>query len=121
MAVGYALKMWGLSLVVTGDLSFFYDANALWNTRLPANLRILLLNNHGGAIFHRLPGLEASPALPEYIAAGGQPYTAQGIADTFRLGYAAASHDSLTDRQLSDWLAPADRAQLLEVSLPIHS
>ena len=121
VAVGYALKMWGLSLVVTGDLSFFYDANALWNTRLPANLRILLLNNHGGAIFHRLPGLEASPALPEYIAAGGQPYTAQGIAATFRLGYAAASHDSLTDRQLSDWLAPADRAQLLEVSLPIHS
>ena len=121
VAVGYALKMWGLSLVVTGDLSFFYDANALWNTRLPSNLRILLLNNHGGGIFHQLPGLEASPALSEYIAAEGQDFTAQGIAAAFHLGYTQATSDSLSAAQLEAWLAPSERAQILEVTLPLPS
>ena len=56
-------------LCVTGDLSFFYDQNALWNSNLHGNLRILLLNNGGGGIFAQLPGLEASPARDKLIAA----------------------------------------------------
>lgn len=42
---------------VIGDLSFFYDRNALWNSRLRGNLRILLLNNGGGAIFEKFSRL----------------------------------------------------------------
>lgn len=117
-AVGYALKMWGPSIVVLGDLSFFYDANALWNTHLPPNLRILLLNNHGGGIFHQLPGLEASPAMGEFISAGGQPYTAEGLARTFGLGYhCVASVEDLVPA-MRQWLQTEGRAQLLEVALP---
>ena len=43
-----------------GDLSFFYDMNALWNQNYGANIRILLLNNEGGEIFHTLPGMDKS-------------------------------------------------------------
>lgn len=43
------------NFVVIGDLAFFYDQNALWNTELPKNLHILLLNNGGGKIFETLP------------------------------------------------------------------
>ena len=118
-AVGYALKMWGLSIVVIGDLSFFYDVNALWNTRLPSNLRILLLNDGHGAIFDRLPGLSASPAAAEFVSAGGQGYRAYGIAETFHLDYHSA--ESLDDlrKALPDWLSAHDdgNAQLLEVVL----
>ncbi|MBR1686959.1 MAG: 2-succinyl-5-enolpyruvyl-6-hydroxy-3-cyclohexene-1-carboxylic-acid synthase [Prevotella sp.] len=39
---------------VIGDLSFFYDQNALWNQHLRGNLRILLLNNGRGGIFNQL-------------------------------------------------------------------
>ena len=116
--MGYALKMWGPSIVVLGDLSFFYDAKALWNTHLPPNLRILLLNNHGGGIFHQLPGLEASPAMSEFISAGGQPYTAEGLARTFGLGYhCVASAEDLVPA-MRQWLQTEGRAQLLEVALP---
>lgn len=38
---------------IIGDLSFFYDRNALWNRYLRGNLRILLLNNGGGGIFEK--------------------------------------------------------------------
>lgn len=117
-AVGYALKMWGLCIVVLGDLSFFYDANALWNTALPANLRILLLNNGHGGIFDKLPGLEASPARDRYIAAGGQDFSAQGIAETFHLGYASVHTSDRLPQALAQWLAPSGRAQLLEVFIP---
>ena len=54
---------------VIGDLSFFYDQNALWNQNLRGNLRILLLNNGRGGIFNRLHGLEKSPARDKFVAA----------------------------------------------------
>lgn len=63
---------------VTGDLSFFYDQNALWNTNLRGNLRILLLNNGKGGIFHLLRGLEQSGARDSYVAASHHA-TAEGI------------------------------------------
>ncbi len=118
-AVGYALKMWGLSIVVIGDLSFFYDVNALWNTRLPSNLRILLLNDGHGAIFDRLPGLSASPAARDFISAGEAHYIACGIAETFHLDYHYAPSLADLHEMLPDWLSAHEEgnAQLLEVSL----
>ena len=44
------------TVFITGDLSFFYDANALWNAYLKPSTRIIVINNHGGGIFRILPG-----------------------------------------------------------------
>ncbi len=63
---------------VIGDLSFFYDQNALWNQNLRGNFRILLLNNGKGGIFNMLPGLESSPARDQYVAAAHKT-SAEGI------------------------------------------
>lgn len=41
-----------LSYLVIGDLSFFYDMNSLRIRHLGKNVRILLLNNHGGEEFY---------------------------------------------------------------------
>lgn len=114
-AVGYALRMWGLSIAVIGDLSFFYDGNALWNTALPSNLRILLFNNGHGSIFDHLTGLEQSPARDTYIAAGHQHYNAEGLAHTFHLGYTAIHAEDEAEGSIAQWLADHDEAQILEV------
>lgn len=116
-AVGYAIGMWGLSISIIGDLSFFYDGNALWNMQLPNNLRILLLNNHHGAIFDHLPGLAQSPARDAFIAAGHQSFTAKGIAEAYHLNYFKATDADSLSSALSDWLKPSSSAQLLEVEL----
>lgn len=42
-----------LCFCVLGDLSFFYNLNALGNRDLPENLRILLINNGAGGEFKR--------------------------------------------------------------------
>ncbi|MCD8194520.1 MAG: 2-succinyl-5-enolpyruvyl-6-hydroxy-3-cyclohexene-1-carboxylic-acid synthase [Tannerellaceae bacterium] len=68
-AAGYAAAAGQPVYLFTGDLSFFYDINGLWNRYTRANLRILLNNNAGGEIFYALPGLNRSEALEAYIAA----------------------------------------------------
>lgn len=40
------------SYLIIGDLSFFYDMNALRINHIGNNVRILLLNNHGGEEFY---------------------------------------------------------------------
>lgn len=87
----------GCSLVTTqnvycviGDLSFFYDQNALWHS-LGGNFRVLLLNNGGGGIFQSLPGLKESAAHRSFIS--GQHHTsAWGICQQNNVTYLSA-HD----------------------------
>lgn len=67
-AVGYAAIHQALTFLVIGDLSFFYDVNALWNRHIGKNMRILLVNNGGGEIFHLLPGLNKAESLNEHVS-----------------------------------------------------
>jgi 2-succinyl-5-enolpyruvyl-6-hydroxy-3-cyclohexene-1-carboxylate synthase len=41
-----------LCFLVIGDLAFFYDMNALRIRHIGNNMRILMINNHGGEEFH---------------------------------------------------------------------
>jgi 2-succinyl-5-enolpyruvyl-6-hydroxy-3-cyclohexene-1-carboxylate synthase len=58
-----------LSFLLIGDLSFFYDMNALWNKYVGNNVRILVCNNEGGGIFHAYPNTKNVPTLDRHIAA----------------------------------------------------
>ena len=75
---------------VIGDLSFFYDSNALWIQELAGNMRIMLINNQRGAIFGILPGLDRSPAHKPLIAAGHNA-TAEGICSQYGMEYYRAT------------------------------
>lgn len=69
-AIGFASVTEDTVYLLIGDLSFFYGLNALWNNQGIKNLRILLLNNGGGGIFHLLPGLNRTESLEKYVSAG---------------------------------------------------
>lgn len=119
-AAGYSLAATSKTLCIIGDLSFFYDCNALWNQRLDGRLRILLVNNGKGGIFYRLPGLSDSPALDDYVAAS-HVNDARGIAESYRCTYLSAStsdllgdFDDLVDRLLEE---PSSRPVILEVNI----
>jgi 2-succinyl-5-enolpyruvyl-6-hydroxy-3-cyclohexene-1-carboxylate synthase len=70
--IGQAQVSECLCFLVIGDLSFFYDMNALWNQYIGKNIRILVCNNSGGAIFHSYPNTKNVPTLDEHIAAAHQ-------------------------------------------------
>lgn len=61
-AVGAAFANKNQTVFITGDLSFFYDSNALWNKNIPSNFRIILINNSGGGIFKIIPGPKTTNA-----------------------------------------------------------
>lgn len=100
---------------VIGDLSFFYDCNALWNNDLQGNFRILLLNNNCGGIFHRLPGLDSSPVYDTYVA-GAHAANARGICDAHGVGYLSVRSAEELEPQMKVFVSMAsDRPLLLEV------
>ncbi len=66
-AVGHALaNPEKMNVLIMGDLAFFYDRNGLWHNYLPENLRIVVLNNHGGGIFKMIDS-GAMPEADEYF------------------------------------------------------
>ena len=117
-ACGFASATSAVVCCIIGDLSFFYDQNALWNQQLPRNLRILLLNNGGGAIFSQLPGLEQSPARHRLVAACHHTH-ARGICEQNGVDYAHADSPTSVEQGLH-WLCgdssdDCHAARLLEV------
>jgi 2-succinyl-5-enolpyruvyl-6-hydroxy-3-cyclohexene-1-carboxylate synthase len=48
-------------------MAFLYDRNSLWHNYMPGNLRIVVLNNHGGGIFRLLDGPAGQPELEDYF------------------------------------------------------
>ena len=100
---------------VIGDLSFFYDQNALWNQNLGKNFRILLLNNGRGGIFNMLKGLEESPARDKLVSAEHHT-SAEGICRQNDVVYLSAA-DMPQMRSAIDTLLyiESDRPVLLEV------
>mgnify|MGYP002672639088 FL=1 len=114
-AAGFSLASTGLTVCVIGDLSFFYDQNALWNRNLNGSLRILLLNNRTGGIFRSLPGLKDSPAADDMVAATHET-TAQGICTQNDIGYLSAKNMQEAQIGIVTLLTrQTDRPLLLEV------
>lgn len=115
-AVGYSLASRELNFVCIGDLSFFYDMNALWNGSIGPNLRILLFNNGGGEIFQTLPGIDQAQASRAFILAEHET-SARGWAETRSFRYLQATDATSLDKALEDFLSPelGEHPLLLEV------
>lgn len=114
-AAGFSLATNDMTVCVIGDLSFFYDQNALWNSNLRGNLRIILLNNRGGGIFRQLPGLSNSPAADDLVMASHEN-TAQGICTQNDIGYMSAKNmDEMQIGVVTLLTRESERPMLLEV------
>ena len=76
------------AFLLIGDLSFFYDMNALWSNYISPNMRIVLNNNEGATLFHYTVGLKNVPTLDQNIAAGHNA-TAKGWVESRGFEYIA--------------------------------
>jgi 2-succinyl-5-enolpyruvyl-6-hydroxy-3-cyclohexene-1-carboxylate synthase len=87
-AAGLALATEDLVIALTGDQSFVYDSNALWNRSLPENLKVVVINNKGGGIFSILEGPSSTPAFKSYFEAY-HPAEIEKISAAFNVSYYA--------------------------------
>ncbi|PKQ63302.1 2-succinyl-5-enolpyruvyl-6-hydroxy-3-cyclohexene-1-carboxylic-acid synthase [Labilibaculum manganireducens] len=116
-AVGAALVNGKTTTLITGDISFFYDSNALWNRYLQPNFKIILINNGGGGIFRFISGPSGVDELEEYFETV-QNYKAGKLAETFGLDYFYAENQEEVNSMLPNFYAVSNRAAILEIKTP---
>lgn len=82
-------------IALVGDVSFWYDSNALWQNQLPSNLKVVLLNNRGGNIFQMIPGPVSQPSFKTFFQTE-QSLTAEGLSASFGFAYKGQSRAEIS-------------------------
>ncbi len=116
-AVGAAVVNKKQTTFITGDISFFYDSNALWNNYLPKDLKIIVINNGGGGIFRILPGHEETSTFNTFFETS-HCLTAENLAKMYRLKYLMASDENSLEKNLSKLFSSNESPTILEVFTP---
>ncbi|PIF43953.1 2-succinyl-5-enolpyruvyl-6-hydroxy-3-cyclohexene-1-carboxylate synthase [Chryseobacterium sp. 52] len=116
-AMGFAIKNTNPTLLITGDLGFFYDINGLWNQYIPPFVRIIIFNNGEGNIFKIIPGPgNANPnTLDEFIATKHRKH-AEHLAKHFGFSYIKVEDEPTLDRVLENFFKPDLQPKILEVN-----
>lgn len=110
--LGQASRHEGLAFLLIGDLSLLYDVNALPG-KLPANVRILIINNFAGAEFHRNFGRQIE-TVDRYIAAGHETKIEQCIPMT-DANYLSVTEETDLKEKLDAFISGGSKAIVLEV------
>lgn len=113
-AMGYAIKSQRQTVLVTGDMSFFYDINGLWNNYIPPYTRIIVFNNGGGDIFKIIPGPSSTNALDEFILTKHHK-NAEYLAKHFGFAYTKVDDEITLSRVLDNFFKHDEKAKILEV------
>lgn len=113
-AMGFAIKDEKQTILVTGDMSFFYDINGLWNNYIPPYTRIIVFNNGGGDIFKIIPGPSSTNAMDEFILTKHHK-SAEHLANHFGFAYTKVDDEDTLSRILDNFFKPDEKAKILEV------
>jgi 2-succinyl-5-enolpyruvyl-6-hydroxy-3-cyclohexene-1-carboxylate synthase len=116
-AIGAATVSENPTVFITGDLSFFYDSNALWNNYTPSNFRIIIINNRGGGIFRILPGNKNSKNFSTFFETN-HDLTAEPISKLFNFEYTSASSNEELETALENFYIQSSCPKLLEIFTP---
>jgi 2-succinyl-5-enolpyruvyl-6-hydroxy-3-cyclohexene-1-carboxylate synthase len=116
-AIGAAVGSQKPTVLITGDIGFLYDSNALWNNYIPKNFKIILINNGGGGIFRILPGHQENETFNTYFETS-HCLTAEHLAKMYQLKYTIASDEATLADALKQFLANNDQPAILEVFTP---
>lgn len=116
-AIGAAIGSGRQTTLITGDIGFLYDSNALWNNYIPKNFKIILMNNGGGGIFRILPGHEESAVFNTYFETA-HCLTAEHLAKMYGFEYRTASTTESLVEAINNLIAENDKPQILEVFTP---
>ena len=116
-AIGAAMASDRPVVFITGDLSFFYDSNALWNNYIPDNFKIIVINNSGGGIFRILPGHKETDEFQTYFETK-HDLTAAHLCKMHGVNYQNVSEESAFAKACNLLFTSNKGPQLLEVFTP---
>jgi 2-succinyl-5-enolpyruvyl-6-hydroxy-3-cyclohexene-1-carboxylate synthase len=116
-AIGAAVANQKPTILITGDISFLYDSNGLWNNYIPKNFKIILINNGGGGIFRILPGHDETPVFNTFFETS-HCLTAEKLASMYSFDYAIASDVPSLEAGMKHFYSNNDKPFILEVFTP---
>lgn len=116
-AVGAAVISKKPTVLLTGDISFFYDSNGLWNNYIPKNFKIIIINNSGGGIFRILPGHQENKTFNTFFETE-HTLTAKHLAKMYAFDYITASNETDLEMALKLLFNTNNRPQILEIFTP---
>ncbi|NNC49229.1 MAG: 2-succinyl-5-enolpyruvyl-6-hydroxy-3-cyclohexene-1-carboxylate synthase [Flaviramulus sp.] len=116
-AIGCAVANSKPTVLITGDLSFLYDSNALWNNYIPRNFRIIVVNNQGGGIFRILPGHKNTMNFDTYFETKHN-YNSEQLCNMFGLNYESAKDASTLKSTIKLFFQESKKPKLLEIFTP---
>src|SRR5690554_4965551 len=105
------------TVFVTGDLSFFYDSNALGIKYIPKNFKIIVVNNGGGGIFRILPG-EKDTVLFDTFFETKHELTAKHLSEMYGFSYFTIHDEENLRMNIQDFFRISEGPALLEVFTP---
>ncbi|MDN4164126.1 2-succinyl-5-enolpyruvyl-6-hydroxy-3-cyclohexene-1-carboxylic-acid synthase [Cytophagales bacterium LB-30] len=101
------------TLLITGDMAFFYDRNAFWHNCPMDKLCVLVLNNHAGGIFGLIDGPSQQPELEEFFETN-QALNAESLAQEFKLGYVRCQQMTEVQEAIVSFMQ-SGKGQIIEV------
>ena len=116
-AIGAAYVGTSPTVFITGDLSFFYDSNALWNQYIARDFKIIIINNSGGGIFRILPDAKQVPSFSTFFETKHQ-LTASQLSYMHGFGYQSANDMPSLKAQLAVFFEYSNTPQVLEIFTP---
>jgi len=102
------------TLFVTGDLSFFYDSNGLFNNYVRKDLRIIVINNSGGGIFKILPGYSKEKTHETFIETRHN-YNSKELAKMYGFKYSHVSSLLGLKFSLFNFFKTSSKPKILEI------
>lgn len=116
-AIGAAITTSKPTILITGDISFFYDSNALWNNYIPKNFKIILVNNNGGGIFRILPGHQETPTFNTFFETSHQ-LNASHLAKMFDFMYFKSNSLEEINENWNAFISNENQPSILEIFTP---
>ena len=116
-AVGCAVVNKKPTVLITGDLSFLYDSNGLWNNYIPKNFRIIVVNNKGGGIFRILPGQKDTKNFDEFFETK-HDLNAKYLSKMYGFDYLSATGEGQLKSKLTNFYSESETPKLLEILTP---
>ncbi|WP_369048732.1 2-succinyl-5-enolpyruvyl-6-hydroxy-3-cyclohexene-1-carboxylic-acid synthase [Tenacibaculum sp. UWU-22] len=115
-AIGAAYACNNQTVFITGDISFFYDSNALWNNNVKKDFRVILINNAGGGIFKIIPGPNTTNAISYFETPHN--LTAKHLCKMYGFKYLHASSTKEVTEKLYNFYRSSKKPKLLEIFTP---
>ena len=116
-AIGAAVANQKPTILITGDISFLYDSNALWNNYIPKNFKIILINNNGGGIFRILPGHQENETFNTFFETSHH-LTAEHLAKMYQFKYVTVSNENELESVWNSFISDVNEPAILEIFTP---